>query len=394
MSSSLMSALAEFEIAEANLVKLERLWSEISDMLPTGLSFGASEAFEDRDRSFGLVLAALPMIGGWKPDISIPTPNDVAQWRFDAQEAGELGALVWVEDAVDEPGKLIREYRARFVQKRRALIRDALVETIEAIDEDVRALRRLVADLSESDRVPTGAWDLLKAKVQQIEVLLGSSVQHPPTWSTFRRHLRFGLVCDFKDIDAHDWPQSREALRAGLYGDNEPLPQTTADLGDLAASKPRGAVATQLAWSRLKADDFERLLFMLISAEPNYENAEWSMNTNAPDRGRDLAVFRVVKDGLSDILRSRVIVQCKHWLSKSVAATDVAAAVSQMAFWDSPKVDTLIIATTGRFTSDAITWIEKHNDSQRSPRVEPWAESRLELLLAERPWLIAEFGLR
>ena len=162
--SSLMLALSEFEIAEANLVKLERLWEEISVMLPTGLSFGSSPEFEDRERAFYAVLAALPMIDGWKPDIGIPTPNEVAQWRFDAQEVGGLSALTAVEDAVEDPGKHVREYRARFVQKRRELIRDALVETMDAIDADIQALRKLVADMAKHENVPPRALGLLEGQ--------------------------------------------------------------------------------------------------------------------------------------------------------------------------------------------------------------------------------------
>ena len=59
-----------------------------------------------------------------------------------------------------------------------------------------------------------------------------------------------------------------------------------------------------------------------------------------------------------------------------------------------PKVDVLIIVTTGRFTSYAVAAIEKHNGGDRALRIQMWAESHLEGLLAERPALIAEFGLR
>lgn len=389
-----MLALSEFETAEANLVKLERLWADISAMLPSGPAFGESPEFEDRERAFYAVLTALPLIDGWKPEIGIPTPDEVAQWRFHAMEESDISTTLAVDNAVNEPGKHIREYRARFAQKRRELIRDSLVDTMDAIDADIQALRPTVAEKEKHGAMPPDRWEQLKAKVKQIEVLLGSSVEHPPSWSTLRRHLHFGLVGDFEDIDARDWPPAREALRKGLYGANEPLPQAVADLGALASSRPKGPIATQLQWDRLTASDFERLIFMLISAEPNYENPEWSMKTNAPDRGRDLAVYRVVRDGLSDVQRVRVIIQCKHWLSKSIATAEVAAAVAQTDLWDSPKVDTLIIATSGRFTADAVAWIEKHNDERRSPRIEAWPDSRLELLLAERPWLIAELGLR
>jgi hypothetical protein len=54
----------------------------------------------------------------------------------------------------------------------------------------------------------------------------------------------------------------------------------------------------------------------------------------------------------------------------------------------------LVIATSGRFTSDAVAYIEKHNGSDRAPRIEMWPESHLERLLALRPSLIADFGLR
>jgi hypothetical protein len=53
-----------------------------------------------------------------------------------------------------------------------------------------------------------------------------------------------------------------------------------------------------------------------------------------------------------------------------------------------------IIATSGRFTSDAVAIIEKHNLSDSALRIEMWPESHLERLLASRPAIIAEFSLR
>jgi len=93
-------------------------------------------------------------------------------------------------------------------------------------------------------------------------------------------------------------------------------------------------------------------------------------------------------------MRSRVLIQCRNWLTKSIAPTDVATLKEQISTWEPPKVDVLIIATTGRFTSDAVAAIEKHNAADRALKIQMWPESHLERLLAERPALIAEFGLR
>lgn len=65
-----------------------------------------------------------------------------------------------------------------------------------------------------------------------------------------------------------------------------------------------------------------------------------------------------------------------------------------MALWEPPTVDVLIVATSGRFTSDAVAWSERHNSGRMQPAIELWAETHLESLLAERGHLITEFGLR
>ncbi|MEY4704798.1 MAG: hypothetical protein RL042_1000 [Nitrospirota bacterium] len=166
------------------------------------------------------------------------------------------------------------------------------------------------------------------------------------------------------------------------------------DLGVLVSKKPRGPVATKLLWESLDEEEFERLVFALISSEQGYENPEWLMKTNAPDRGRDLSVYRVYADPLGGTIRLRVIIQCKHWLSKSVGVSEIALLREQMKIWEPPRVDVHVIATSGRFTSDAVAIIEKQNLSDSALRIEMWPESHLERLLASRPAIIAEFSLR
>jgi hypothetical protein len=104
--------------------------------------------------------------------------------------------------------------------------------------------------------------------------------------------------------------------------------------------------------------------------------------------------MRVIVDGLSGTSRHRVIIQCKHWQTRSIALPDASLAMEQTKLWPDPRVDVLVIATSGRLTSDAVQWIERHNASGGLPKVEMWAESHLERLLAARPPLIAEFRLR
>jgi hypothetical protein len=57
-------------------------------------------------------------------------------------------------------------------------------------------------------------------------------------------------------------------------------------------------------------------------------------------------------------------------------------------------VDEIIIATSGRFSSDAVMIAEKRNRERERPDVQLWPDSQLEILLARRPSIAANFGLR
>jgi restriction endonuclease len=280
-------------------------------------------------------------------------------------------------------------------KKRRQLVRTALTDVIARVDDVIRSLRARYKDNADRGRkLEDSVVADLQQHVQEIETMLGSSLPRPDRWTDLRRHIHFGQVGDLLDIVELDWPKVKAGLSAGLYDRNEPVPVEVSDLGVLAAAQPRGTVATRLHWESLSAEAFERLLFSLISGARGYENPEWLMRTNAPDRGRDLSVTRVAHDSLGGVIRSRVIIQCKHWLDKSVSVADVAELRAQMKLWEPPRVDVLVIATSGRFSGDAVAWIEKHNMDNHALRIEMWPESHLERLLAERPALIADFRLR
>lgn len=150
----------------------------------------------------------------------------------------------------------------------------------------------------------------------------------------------------------------------------------------------------ELAWSKIDSNVFERLIFQLLAETEGYENVEWLMKTNAPDHGRDVSALRLRRDPLSGHSSQRVAVQCKHWLSRSVRDDDVRQAVVSIEHWQDPPFDVLVIATSGRFTSDGIAAIERHNGRGGRPSVEVWNDAQLEVLLNERPHLIRAYDLR
>jgi len=385
-----MLALQKFEVAEANLSKLERVWSAIEKNIPDGVVFGENKEYEEGVRQYEHIVANLPAIDGWKPTGKLPDINDIAQNRLDALDLGEVEAQAHIELEIFAPAKELREYRWRLGQKRRVLIRSALSERIDQVDADIRKVRQELSAWESADP----DLEALKTHISEIDVLLGSSVKRPPRWSDLQRHLHFGERHDFVDIELTDWPSVKDAFRKSLYGENEPIPNDIADLSDIVDPSVRGSVTTKLNWHSISAEAFERLMFTLISYEKGYENPQWLMATNAPDKGRDLSVTRVILDPLAGTFRHRVIIQCRHWTDRSIAVGDLATLREQMSLWGEPRVDVLIVATTGRFTADAVQWIEKHNGSDNALRIEMWPESHLERLLAARPALIAEFSLR
>jgi len=388
-------ALRNFEAAEANLEKLERLFKEIRKLQPDGIAFGNDPQYDELCRDYKDILDELPKIDDWKPEKILSDLNTIAQWRLDGQEIGEVELIISLEEELEAPRRELAEYRHRLNKKRRHLIRKSLSNLIELVGEVLRELRtNIVDDEPIQMKVKNRILEKLRGLIEEIDILLGSSLQRPNGWNNLRRHLAFGEFCDLRDILGHDWPKIKPELIAGLYDENEPIPVQVDDLGKLADSQPVGRIATKLKWDTLTPEDFERLLFMLLSGTGGYENPEWLMKTNAPDRGRDLSVTRIIEDKLSGTRRYRVIIQCKHWHTKSVNVADISSLKEQMKLWDSPRVDVLVIATSGRFTSDAVKWIEKHNNEDNALRIEMWPESHLERLLAERPSLIAEFRLR
>ena len=142
--SPINRALRQFEATEANLARLEHIWSEIGKLTPEGLAFGNDPAYEEHVRVYEDVLGALPKIDGWKPE-SVPMDlNSIAQNRLDAKEIDEITAEVAVENEIEAPGRELADYRHRLNRKRRQLIRSVMSDLIAAIDGTLRSLNKVI----------------------------------------------------------------------------------------------------------------------------------------------------------------------------------------------------------------------------------------------------------
>lgn len=152
-------------------------------------------------------------------------------------------------------------------------------------------------------------------------------------WGELRRHLRFGQPHDWHEISTFDWPSVQSDIEAAKIGETDPVPVPDIDLGRLSETKLTGQATTGLAWKNMDDDGFERLLFDLLGNLQGYRNVQWLSRTNAADRGRDLSLDRVLEDGSGDMRVERVIVQAKHYTSKSVSPIDVHGTLASLPLW-------------------------------------------------------------
>lgn len=392
---NLNEAVAQFDAVAANLVRLQNIWAEMKDLIPSGIAFVENgtegQRYQDLARAYEAMIQGLPPIG----EISIQSIpwriNEIAQARFDLIDIDEPDAIVAVEDAIEAPTREIAEYRFRFNQARAKLVRERTAQLIREVDLLLVGLVERVE--RDSEPVVDEDWDKLRTNLKEIERLAGSHMSREGYGSLFR-HLHWAQGIDLHDIATTDWPPVRAALEVALYSELEPLPVQVDNLATLVDSKPVGPVTTELRWNILDDDGFERLVFNLASAADDYRNVRWLMKTNAADKGRDISADRLVNDSLSGTRFQRVIIQVRHWLTNSLRPQDISDVVAKVSLWEPPLVHVLIMVTSGWLTADAVRWIENHNSKGSLPAIEMWPQSHVELLLSARPDLVATFNLR
>ncbi len=392
----LESALREFEAADTNVQRLSKVWDEMAAIVPAGITFmtGSPEErrYEELRWAFNDIASTLPAFDGWNIKSRPWALDAIAQARLDGNEIGEIDFLTSTERDVAAPGLEVAEYQIRLNRARRALVRNRIWELVTIIDGLLPNL--LHRWDRNSDPITDPEWDQLRKSFTEIERLAGNIIPRKGRWRELNRHVHWAQGQDIHDIAGFDWPSVRKDLESGIYSELEPVPVHVADLGVLVGTKPAGPVSTELAWKALTAEDFERLLYNILQDATDYENPQWLMHTNAPDRGRDLSVTHRTTDSLSGNASERIIVQARHWPDRAIRPRDISAILTDIQHWEPPPIQVLIVATTGRFSADAVAWTEKRNGKGERPRVEMWPSSHLESLLARRPQLIAEFRLR
>lgn len=391
--------LTIFDKVAVNLKKLEQIWDRANPLLPNGPARGSTPEYQNLARTWAALLPGLAPIDGWTITGELPDMDALGQMFLDYAEMQELpdGAYAMREKPAEDLG----EYRFRLDQARRRAIAARLQELTELITD---LLRKITAALPTKDeffeqqgkrnRVQTSDTQNVEALLAEIERLLGNTVERKGRWGDLHRHLRFSEVNDWHDINEFDWPSVRMDIEAAHFGETDPVPVPKIDLGVAGRARPEGGATTALNWSILEADQFERLLFDILRSLEGYQNVDWLMKTNAADRGRDISLERVIQDAAGATRTERVMVQAKHYTAKSVGPNDVLDALSRLSMWEPPVIRFLIIATSSRFTADAVSIIERHNASGKQPQIEMWPDNRMEILLSQQPTLAITYGLR
>ncbi|WP_420625599.1 restriction endonuclease [Candidatus Poriferisodalis sp.] len=385
----LSAALEQFDRVLANIELLEKTWERFEPHIPDSISFGLdTDEIEQIRREFTDIVESMPAIDGDRLEAELPILDDISHMRLEYSEAGlEIEGFRNLQDYIQEPKKAIDDYKFRITKLRRRLVRNRIEQVVGEIDACLR--NTLETSHGREFRENRPGWSFLSDALDELDRLRGQESLSDTRLGDFRRHIHFAESHDLRDIVEMDWPSVRDALVDQIF-EGEPLFVAVADVGDLVRAEPTGAVTSRLAWSDLSATSFERLIFDILRSARSYENIEWLMEINAPDRGRDLSVDRVVVDDLTGTKHVHVLVQCRHWLSRSIGVRNLNTLLEEVGLW-SKNFAVVIVVTSGRFTQNAVDWREQRELKGSFPAVEFWANSHLEHLLASRPAIRAQY---
>ena len=116
--------LRVFDIAAANLERLEQVWARAAPLIPLGPDLGpTSPEYRDLQRAWADLLPGLPPINGWRITEPLPDSADIGRGYLQYWEIGE--AATSVDEAAQQPAHDLAEYRHQLNRERRRATRQA-----------------------------------------------------------------------------------------------------------------------------------------------------------------------------------------------------------------------------------------------------------------------------
>lgn len=383
--------LKDFENTNSNLSKMWKVWQLAKPHIPVGPSVGTSPQYEVLRNTWDDLRAALPMIDGWKIDTALPDIALIGEQYRDAAYYG-LHELAWdVED--DRPEHQLLEYHRKLQAKKRKVFR-ADIDRIAAII--TRNIGLITNNLKRDSTEFIDNELTAEVKILYKQIIRITDLKTVPSarWNDFERHYSFSEGHDWHDIKEYDWPSILQALDQIAYSEFDPIEVTAGELNDYADLTFSGNVVTSINLDSLTAEDFESLMFDVLSSIPNYVNVSIPLKTNAPDQGKDITFSLRVQTGFGGELLEPGVLQAKHWKATSVSVNDIADTLNHVPLWGPPHIRQLIFATSGKFTSDAVQLVQKHNNQgTHGVHIEIWERNKLEFILMKMPEIVQKYRL-
>lgn len=210
-TNSLFEELKCLEVAETNLVKLERLWKNISHMMPSALAFGSSPEYEYLCRSYGFTLRRLTRIDGWCPSAKPIEVDTRAQYESDALKLYKTSPTVGRKVKMNTPGAELKEYRLLLNRKRKQVTKEAASNLITSVDSLIHLmLQDLIysGDVGIIQDISKERWSKLDEYISQIDLLF-SSAERPLLWDDLIYHSRVAQYNNALVIADRVWPVLR-----------------------------------------------------------------------------------------------------------------------------------------------------------------------------------------
>jgi len=384
--NSIKNRLLILNTTEESVTRIQNLIYQARKLTPEQLGF----EFEEVHNEFIRETTLLPIVENYKPS-SLNSGNNSDLTFLALSPIQQL----------DEFQAVIDKYSLMLFEKRKGIASSLLLDIFEEVEDILSRLKEIYIGkgLPSCQEVEDSSLPRLKDKISEIEICIGARTSDIDKWSNINRHLAFGQISDLEDIINRDWPSIKQSILIDFFqldlSHISGIDLSEKDsIGELRNLVKYEKIRKKFDWKDVSSEEFERLIFQVLSSQNStYENVEFLMRTNAPDCGRDISAHRVYQDSFSGVIRYRVIIQCKHWLGKSLSVKDISYLKDQIKLWEPPRIDVLIVATTGYFSADAVKFMEIHNQSSSPLRMEFWPIERIKKIMESRPHLLESFKI-